>query len=369
MIPSSRNSARQNGVATIKDVAAAAKVSTATVSRVISGSKVAGSRVRQRVLRAVNRLNYHPNRLARDLRAGLRKVIGVVIPDLQNPFHTGVVSGVESVLQRNGYTLVLGNSDDHPEREHNHLSVLRGEGAAGLILIPSDAPEVSYTSLRAWDIPIVAADRMPRGLQVDLVCSNHREGAREATAHLVAHGYKDIAIINGPDGVCAADDRLAGYRDALRDAAIALQPSLIVHSDFRQAGGRAAMQKLLELSKPPRAVFVANNLMALGALQAIHERGIRIPDEVAVVGFDDMPWAVSLRPPLTVVAQPVEEIGRAAAQLLLEKLNGPAHAARHVILSTRLIVRSSCGSHPAQPASLSDISANKKTNHNHHETQ
>lgn len=353
MIPSnpgragSRLRLRANGVVTIKDVAAAAKVSTATVSRVLSGPNGAGRQVRERVLAAVKTLDYHPNRLARDLRAGLRKVVGVIIPDLQNPFQTGVVRGAESVLQNSGYSLILGNSDEQAEREQRHLAVMRGEGAAGLILVPSDAPQANYGALRSWDIPIVAADRMPRGLRVDLVCSNNREGAREATSHLVSHGYKDIAIINGPDGVNVAADRLAGYLDALREAGIAPRHSFIVHSDFRQAGGRMAMQRLLDLGRPPQAVFVANNLMTLGALQAIHERGVEIPKEMAIVGFDDMPWAISLRPPLTVVAQPIEEIGRVAAQLLLERLDGPARPPRQVILSTQLVVRSSCGSHVA----------------------
>jgi LacI family transcriptional regulator len=351
-----------NGSATIKDVAAAAQVSTATVSRVLSGSKRARPQLRQRVLAAVKTLKYHPNHLARDLRAGLRRVIGVIIPDLQNPFLTGVVRGVEDVLQRSGYSLILGNSDEQAEREQRHLAVLRGEGAAGLILVPSDAPHANYEALRNWDIPIVAADRMPRGLQVDLVCSNNREGAREATRHLIAHGYRDIAIIGGPDGVNVADDRLAGYREALVAAGITPRHSLIMHSNFRQAGGRASMLRLLDLARPPRAVFVANNLMTLGALQAIHERGMRIPEEMAVVGFDDMPWAISLRPPLTVVAQPIEEIGRVAAQLMLERLKDPGQMARQVVLSTQLIVRASCGAHPFAPPPVSKNSGRGEIN-------
>ena len=356
MIPNQQARLHANGAVTIKDVAAAANVSTATVSRVLSGAKRARPQVRQRVLAAVKTLKYHPNHLARDLRAGLRRVIGVIIPDLQNPFLTGVVRGVEDVLQRSGYSLILGNSDEQAEREQRHLAVLRAEGAAGLILVPSDAPHANYEALRNWDIPIVAADRMPRGLQVDLVCSNNREGAREATKHLIAHGYQDIAIIGGPDGVNVAEDRLAGYREALVAAGITPRHSLIIHSNFRQAGGRASMLRLLDLARPPRAVFVANNLMTLGALQAIHERGMRIPEEMAVVGFDDMPWAISLRPPLTVVAQPIEEIGRVAAQLLLERLKTPSQMVRQVVLSTQLIVRASCGAHPPAPPPASKTS-------------
>jgi LacI family transcriptional regulator len=345
-----RSRLRADGTVTIKDVAAAARVSTATVSRVLAGLPGTGPRVRQRVLDTVKKLNYHPNRLARDLRAGMRKMIGVIIPDLQNPFLTGVVRGVESVLQQRGYSLILGNSDEQAEREQRHLAELRSEGAAGLILAPSDAPDANYGALQGWDIPIVAVDRMPRGLKVDLVCSANREGAREATSHLLGHGYDDIAIINGPVGVDVVEDRLAGFRDALAAAGLKLRQSFVIHSDFRQTGGRTAMQQLLDLPKRPQAVFVANNLMTLGALQAIHERGMDIPNDIALVGFDDMPWSTSLRPPLTAVAQPVEEIGRVAAELLLERLATPGQPARRIVLPTRLIVRASCGTHASAPA-------------------
>lgn len=336
---------RQNGAATIKDVAAAAQVSTATVSRVLAGPDRVGKEVRERVLAAVRKLDYHPNRLARDLRAGLRKVIGVIIPDLQNPFFPDVVRGVEAVLYNAGYTLVLGHSDGLAEREQAHLSILRGEGAAGVILIPDNSDKADYAALRSWDIPVVAVDRVPTGLRVDLVCTNNREGISEAVSHLLAHGYNEIAFINGPEGLSVTRERLAGYQEALRAAGIPARESLIIHSDFRQAGGYAAMRRLLELAKHPRAVVVANNLMALGALQAIHEKGVRIPDQVAVIGFDDMPWATSLRPPLTAVAQPAEELGHTAAELLLERLGDPERVPRQVVLATRLMVRASCGDH------------------------
>jgi LacI family transcriptional regulator len=352
---------RFNGVATIKDVAALSKVSIATVSRVLASPDKAGKQARQRVLRAVEQLNYHPNRLARDLRAGLRKVVGVVIPDLQNPFLTEVVQGIEGVLQRDGYTLTLGNSEADAAREQRHLSVMRGEGVAGLILIPSNVREADYTPLRGWDLPLVAVDRMPRGLEVDLVCSSSRDGAREAIEHLIRHGYKDIAIITGPAGVSTAEDRLAGYLDALRAASLAPRHSFIMQSDFRQAGGRTAMWRLLDLARPPRAVFVANNLMALGALQAIHERGLDIPGDIAVVGFDDMPWAASLRPPLTAVAQPAGEIGRVAAQLLLERLHASHAPARQIVLRTQLIVRASCGAHVSAEAHSNEFRKRHKT--------
>ena len=306
-----------------------------------------GDELRAKVLEIVRKLDYHPNRMARSLREGRRKMIGVIIPDLQNPFLTGVVHGVEAVLYQAGYTLVLGHSDGFPEREQAHITGLRGEGAAGLILVPDNGEGANYASLEAWDIPVVAVDRIPKGLKVDLVSTDHREGARMAVSHLIEHGYKDIALINGPRGFSVTRDRLAGYTDALNQAKIPMRDSLVVHSDFRQAGGETAMSHLLDMPKPPRAVLVGNNLMTLGALEAIHKRGIKIPDEISVVSFDDMPWAASLRPPLTAVAQPIEELGRTAAEMLLERLKDKNRVVRQIILPPSLILRASCGGHPA----------------------
>jgi LacI family transcriptional regulator len=252
---------------------------------------------------------------------------------------------VEAVLYEAGYTLMLGHSDGFPEREQAHITGLRGEGAAGLILIPDNGESANYESLEAWDIPVVAVDRIPKGLKVDLVSTNHRDGARQAVGHLIGHDYKDIALINGPRGFSVTQERLAGYQDALNEGKISLRESLIVHSDFRQDGGEAAMNQLLDLSRPPRAVLVGNNLMTLGALQAIHKRCMKIPEEIAIISFDDMPWASSLRPPLTAVAQPIQELGQIAAQMLLDRLNAPKRLVRQVILPPQLIVRASCGHH------------------------
>lgn len=339
-----------NGTITMKEVAAEAGVSTATVSRVLAGVNGVGDEVRERVIGAVAKLDYHPNRIARGLRLGQRKVIGVIIPDLQNPFFTSVVHGIEGALYSAGYTLLLGNSDGQAEREQLQLGVLRGEGAAGLVFIAGNSTGANYEALRSWGIPVVAVDRRPGELEVDLVCSSNREGMRQALVHLLSLGYKDIALLNGPAGINVAEERLGGYQDVLRSAGIPLQESFIIHSDFRQEGGYAAMARFLSMAKPPRAVVVANNLMTLGALQAIHERQVCIPDDLAIVGFDDMPWATSLRPPLTAVAQPAEELGRTAAELLLERLKDSKRTVRQVVLPTRLMVRASCGARAAVQA-------------------
>ncbi|MCX6923017.1 MAG: LacI family DNA-binding transcriptional regulator [Verrucomicrobia bacterium] len=343
-------SPKPDGSITIKEVAAEAGVSTATVSRVLAGLSGVADKVRDRVTRAVAKLDYHPNHLARGLRLGRRKVIGVIIPDLQNSFFTGVAYGVEQALYGAGYTLLLGHSDGLPEREQLQLRVMRAEGVAGLVFIAGNRAGGSYEAIRSWHIPVVAVDRAPSDLEVDLVCSDNREGMRQAVAHLLSLGYHEIALLNGPAGISVTEERLAGYQEALRSAGIPLQDSFIIHSNFREDGGNASMGRFLEMAKPPRAVVVANNRMTLGAFQAINERQARIPEDIALVGFDDMPWASSLRPPLTAVAQPAEELGRAAAQLLLDRLKDPKRIVRKVVLPTRLIVRASCGARAAVAA-------------------
>lgn len=334
------------GPVTIRTVAAEAGVSTATVSRALAGSNAVRSEVRQRVIEAVEKFDYHPNKLARGLRAGRGNIIGVIIPDLQNPFLTGVVYGIESVLYEAGYVLVLGHSDGFAEREQAQIRTLRGEGAAGLILIPDNGPGAAYESIEAWGVPAIAVDRQPQGLDIDLISTDHAGGAKRAVAHFLSHGYRDIALINGPPELSVAQQRLAGYREALQLAGLPIQEALVVSSNFRQDGGRSAMGQLLNQRKPPRAVLVANNLMALGALQMLQERKVRVPEDVAIIGFDDMPWADLLHPPLSAVVQPIKELGRMAAEMLLARIKDRRRLVRQIILPPELIVRRSCGGHP-----------------------
>jgi DNA-binding LacI/PurR family transcriptional regulator len=191
----------------------------------------------------------------------------------------------------------------------------------------------------------VAVSRVLPGLKVDTVTVGNAEGAHVAVAHLIGLGHRRIGLISGPMGISTARDRQAGYERALQEAGLPLDRDLIQYADFRQSGGYNAMEQLLQMRVPPSGVFVGSNLMTLGALQTIHERGLDIPGQIAIVGFDDMPWAASLRPPLTAVAQPAYEVGAAAARLLLERLREPDRPIRHIVLETRLVVRASCGTH------------------------
>lgn len=330
-------------VATIKDVAARANVSTATVSRVLSGLEGVKPDLQDRVHQAVRELGYYPNRVARNLRVRTTRLIGLVISDIQNPFFTSVVRGIEDVLQRADYTLLLGNTDEKLEREQLYLTTLRAEGVAGIILAPTGKRVDNYSMLLPTQLPVVTIDRAPSGLSADSVIVNNSAGSRAAVLHMIEHGHRRIGCISGPPNLSTAEERRNGYEQALCEHGIPLDDVLIQYADFRQSGGYAAMQALLALDERPSAVFVANNLMTLGALQALHERDLQIPSDVAIVGFDDMSWATSLQPPLTAVAQPTYQLGTTAAHLLLARLNEPQRPVQHVVLETELMIRASCG--------------------------
>ncbi|GAP41423.1 LacI family DNA-binding transcriptional regulator [Flexilinea flocculi] len=328
----------------IFQVAKLSGVSIATVSRVMSGKVYVSSELTSRVKKAALTLGYCPNRSASNLRKRVSKTIGVIISDIENPFFTSVIRGIETILYDAGYSLLFCNSDEDPKREKTHLSILRAEDVAGIILTPTKNNNEFCKSLVESGIQLVAIDRSPGMDYMDGVTVKNKKGAFEATSHLAQLGYQRIGIICGPKQTSTSVERLEGFKEALLHHNLVLDQKLIIYSDFRQMGGYKAMQTLLDLEFPPIAVMVSNNLMTLGALQAIHERNLKIPDQIAIVGFDDMPWATSLQPSLTAVAQPAFDIGTTAAQLLLERLKDPTRSYRQVVLDTKLMVRTSSGS-------------------------
>ena len=338
----STNTGRQP---TIKQVADLAGVSTATVSRVLDESAGVRQELIERVRNAVRLLDYRPNRAARNLRKQVAQTVGVVISDIQNPFFTSVMRGIETVLVEADFNLLLCNSDENPDREKAHLATLLSEGVAGIILATTREDAQSYHQLLNSRAAVVGIDRTPENLSMDVVSVTNNRGAFGAVTHLSDLGHTRIGIISGPRQLSTARERLEGYNEALHSRSLLCSEDLIRHSDFRQPGGYKAMQSLLDLPEPPTAVLVANNLMCLGALQAIHERNLIIPDQISIVGFDDMPWATSLQPPLTAVSQPTYELGVAAAQLLMDRLHEPDRPYRHIILETQLMIRASSGRH------------------------
>jgi LacI family transcriptional regulator len=338
------DSAKRKGLPpTVRDVAERAGVSAASVSRALSGGRGVRESVRSRILQVAQELSYRPNRAARDLRVRCTRAIGVLIPDIENPFFTSLVCGIEDVLGKTDYSLLLASYNEDPAQEERRLEVFRAEGVCGLIFAASHSPSRLYSDLAKAGVALVAVSRDVSRLPADQVTVANQEGAHAAISHLIQLGHKRIGIINGPLVFTTARDRQAGYELALRESGIAVDETLVIHTDFRQSCGYSAMRQFLQLPTPPTAVFTGSNLLTLGALQAIHEQHLGIPNDIAIVGFDDLPWAMSLRPPLTTVAQPAFDVGRTAAELLVARVREPGLPRRQVVLETELIVRSSCG--------------------------
>jgi LacI family transcriptional regulator len=327
--------------ATIRDVARKAGVSPATVSRVLNTSETVSPDLKERVLAAVRLLGYHPNSQARSLRTRATTVLGVIISDITNPFFTAMVRGVEDVASGAGYSVVLANADEDVRKEQRYLEVAAAEQMAGVLLSPASATDTRVDVLIERGIPVVTIDRRLKTADVDWVVVNNHRAAKEATLHLAAQGCRRIGFIAGRLGTTTGASRLAGYRSGLKEAGLPASRELVVSGEFRIDGGREATERLLALPGRPDGLFVSNNLMTIGAVDALDRAGVRFPRDIALVGFDDMMPALGLRSQITAVSQPTYEIGRQAAELLLCRVNGETFPKRHITLPAELMVRES----------------------------
>jgi LacI family transcriptional regulator len=327
---------------TMADVAARAGVSVATVSRALSGDrKRVSAPVLQRIIDAAEELDYVPNNLGRNMRSGSARILGLIIGDIGNPFFTAVARGVEDVAQRHGYSLVLSNTDESPDREAASLGVMAAERAAGVIIATTNENGSALRRFQDMGMAIVAIDRHIVDLPTDSVVVDNEGASHEALTHLLRLGHRRIAIVGGPADTDTARERMRGYERALREAGVSVEPELVRPGDFRESAGLSMTRQLLDLPDPPTAIFAVNNLTTIGVLGALRERGIEVPSSVSVVGFDDIPTAELLDPPLTVVQQPTYRVGVRAADLLIRRLREPDAAVKEVILAARLIVRGS----------------------------
>jgi DNA-binding LacI/PurR family transcriptional regulator len=327
--------------ATSQDVAKRARVSIATVSRVLNDFPHVSPSVRRRVHRAVEELRYQPNRTAQRLRAKQSRVIGLIISDIQNPFFTAIVRGIEDIAYQRGYSLVLCNSDEQPAKERLYINVMRAEAVAGIIIASTLESNPHVSELHDHNIPVVAVDRRIKDRHIDSVVVANERGAFTATTHLIELGHRQIGFIGLPETSVPGKERFAGYQRALREHSVTPSRRWVRMGNAKQISGNAEMLELLKHHSSITAVFVANNLMTLGALEAIRERSMRIPDDISVIGFDDMPWATLLQPPLTAVAQPTYELGQKAAEMLFKRFEDQDRPAERIELATRLIVRKS----------------------------
>jgi len=334
-------------VATARDVARQAGVSVSTVSHVLNETRTVSDALRQRVQQAARDLEYEPNAMARSLRIRRSDTLGLMVSDLSNPFFTAVVRGVEDVAQERGYALILCNSNEDPLRERDYLRVLLSRQVDGLMLSPVGQSHESLIRLVQDRFPLVLFDRDISGIDVSTVTLDNERAAFAAVCHLVELGHRRIGMVSGLPSHSTGRDRIAGYRRALREAEIPDDGQLIGVGNSTSEGATVAVSALLDLAERPTAVFATNSLMTIGALIAIQQRGLSVPEDISVVGFDDFLWSAVLRPRLTTVAQPTYELGRTTAELLIDVIHskGPV-TTRKIVLGGQLIVRESSGPVP-----------------------
>jgi LacI family transcriptional regulator len=329
----------------IHDVAKRAGVAPITVSRVINNSGYVSKETRQRVEEAVAELQYVPNSLALSLRFKQTKTIGLVLTDITNPFWTTVARGVEDAASERDFNVILCNTDESETKQAKYLTVLLQKQVDGILLVPVRSEAQPVELIQKQDTAVVVLDRQVPHAKVDVVRGDSEGGAYQLVRHLLNLGHQRIAILSGPPDVSTAADRVSGYRRALAEAGLDVETeALIFYGEFIESSGYEMMQKILASPQQPTAIFAANNFISVGALRALRDAGVRVPDEVALVSFDDIPPALVVDPFLTVAAQPGYEMGRRATELLLARLSGQTTLAfQEVILPTEIIIRRSSG--------------------------
>ena len=326
---------------TIRQVADKAGVSVTTVSHVINNTRFVSDVLRERVQRAMTELNYRPNALARSLRLGQTHTLGLILPDSANPFFAEIGHAIEAAAFERGYSVILCNTENDPAKELLYANVLENRQVDGMIFVAAGGNHEALSSIVRNGLPLVLVDRDLGGLGVDAVTTNNYQGGLLATRHLIELGHTIIGCITGPSDLTPSAERVTGYSDALKEADLKAKGTLFVRGDFHVPSGLTAATHLLQQDPRPTALFVCNDLMAIGALHAAAQLGLRVPDDVAIVGFDDIELASYTIPPLTTVCQPKQEIGHTAIQLILDRMASPARSPRHEILRPQLMIRAS----------------------------
>ncbi len=330
---------------TLDDIARKAKISVSTVSRVLNDktgkyriSKDTASRVR----RAAKLLNYRPNQLARGLRLRKTHTIGLVVPDISNPFFAHVTRSVQTVAHDLGYSLVVCDTNENLALEIEHINLLRSKGVDGLVILPVGQEYHHLKSLVRNGTPLVVVDRCFDGLKSSSVVVDNYRGALEAVEYLICNNHRRIGIIQGLPNTFTSVSRLQGYKDALTKQGIPLDPSLIVGNSFRKENGYVQTKILLSMKNPPTAIFATSDLITLGVLQALAEENLNIPGDISLIAFDEVDFAPVLLCPLTTVAQPKESMGEIAVKLLVDHLkSGSKNDIKRIILKTKLVIRQS----------------------------
>lgn len=331
-------------MANIKQIAAIARVSTATVSHVLNQTAKVSPKLRERVLRAVKDLNYIPSSLPRTLKTRVSKTVGLVITDIVNPFYGAVARGAEDVLARQGYTLLVGNSDGDSQKEENYYRTFMAKGVDGLALItcPTEYPPAYLSRHNTQEIPVVLINRDYPSVWADMVLADGQRGTFEAVTHLLTAGHRRIGIITGPASHVSSHQRLLGYKHALLEGGVRVLDELIREGRFDIESGYEQANLLLHLKDRPTALFVCNVAMTMATIRAMFDSGLDCPHDIALVSFDDSEWFCLTRPKISAVAQPAYQLGTNAAETLLKRISRQITTPpQRLILKTELIIRES----------------------------
>ncbi len=329
---------------TIREVAKLAGVAPITVSRVINHTGYIRDETRQKVESAVNQLGYVPNSLSQSLRWKQTGMLALVLTDVTNPFWTTVARGAEDAASAAGYHLILCNTDESPEKQESYLKALFQKRVDGILLVPARADLKDIRQARKLRVPLVVLDRRLTESLADCVRCDSEAGAYQLTRLLLERGHRNIALLTGSPQVTTATDRVSGYRKALREAGLNTNREIVFYGAFTLESGLEMARQVLEMKPRPTAIFAANNFIALAVLQALRVANVRVPDDISVVGFDDLPASLQVDPVLTVVAQPAYQMGVLATNMLLKKLTGetdPSDAYQEVVLPVEIVERKS----------------------------
>lgn len=330
-------------LATMDDVARAANVSMSTVSHVLNGTRKVSQATTKAVREAMQTVGYMPNTLAQALAGAASRTIGVAIPAVTNHYFTDVVRAIEAGCARNGLLMFLADTHDDPAQELSVVQALHQRRVDGIVLAPTEDPERrTLEYLRSNRIPSVLVDRFISG-DFDQVGVENKHSSSKLVAHLIEHGHRRIGLITGAPGVSTTEERLAGYRAALEEAGLPFDASLVRCGESRIDPAFHAARELLKLDLRPTAIMAANNLMTIGAMRALHDARIEVPTQMALVGFDDFDWADYFNPRLTVMAQPLEDLGTRAVEFLMKRIKEPDARVQSVYLAPSLRIRNSCG--------------------------
>ena len=328
---------------TIKDVAEKAGVSTATVSHIINGTRFVSDELSVKVRSAIEELGYEPHAVARSLRGQKTHMIGLILPDNTNPFFAEVARGVEDACFTAGYSVILCNSDNNLEKEVSYLRLLENKGVDGIAFVSIGRDHEAVEVLAKQKQPHVLIDRVIPDFDIDSVLVDNRGGARQAVGTLIDLGHRRIGFISGPADLSSSIERQRGYREALEEVGLKPEEGLIAEGDFGLQGGEQAATAVLDTDRPPTALFVANDMMAIGALNTARKLGLNVPEELSLFGFDDIAMAACTAPALSTVAQPKYHIGQRTAEILLRRIRHPKDPIISESLSTHLVLRESHG--------------------------